>query len=214
MKCENSKCDVDHDGSFGSGRFCSRPCANRRSRSKETKAKISYSVKVAILENRLSPPPRPQIHYTAEDYQRIFANRKRKRDEDLMLAEYSSLTYQRLRERICLEQDGKCNNCGLSEWFDKPLSLELEHKDGDRHNNDRENLEMLCPNCHALTDTWRGRNKERIVRPAGYVSQQDMVKAYLETGNIRQCLLKLGLAPKGNNYGRVKRTLTIWGIKY
>lgn len=43
MKCEN--CSKEHDGTFGSGRFCSRSCANSRKHSKETKEKISKTLK-------------------------------------------------------------------------------------------------------------------------------------------------------------------------
>lgn len=46
------------------------------------------------------------------------------------------------------------------------------------------------------------------------IPDERVVEAYLATGNIRQCLLSLGLAAKGANYGRVKRALTMWGIEY
>ena len=36
--------------------------------------------------------------------------------------------------------------------------LQLDHIDGDRSNNELGNLRLLCPNCHALTDTYCGRN--------------------------------------------------------
>lgn len=49
MKCQ--KCNKEHDGSFGSGRFCSRGCANSRIKSEETKAKISKSVRKWVEEN-------------------------------------------------------------------------------------------------------------------------------------------------------------------
>lgn len=49
--------------------------------------------------------------------------------------------------------------CGLTnEWNGRPLVLELDHKDGNRHNNDVENLRFLCPNCHSQTPTHRGKN--------------------------------------------------------
>lgn len=35
------------------------------------------------------------------------------------------------------------------------------HKDGNHLNNELENLELLCPNCHALTENWRGKNKNK-----------------------------------------------------
>jgi hypothetical protein len=44
MKCENDKCENIHDGSYGSGRFCSRSCANKRDRSIETRKKISNTL--------------------------------------------------------------------------------------------------------------------------------------------------------------------------
>jgi hypothetical protein len=43
----------------------------------------------------------------------------------------------------------QCERCGLTEWNGKPIPLELHHKDGDHYNNEMNNLEILCPNCHA-----------------------------------------------------------------
>lgn len=54
----------------------------------------------------------------------------------------------------------KCEMCGLEEWFDEPIALEIHHIDGDRLNNTLDNLQLLCPNCHAMTDNWRGRGKK------------------------------------------------------
>lgn len=50
-------------------------------------------------------------------------------------------------------------DCGLTEWHGKPLVLELEHIDGNRRNNSLDNLQLLCPNCHSQTDTWRNRKR-------------------------------------------------------
>ena len=52
----------------------------------------------------------------------------------------------------------KCSECGISTYNDKPLTLHLEHKDGNAINNSKENLCLLCPNCHALTLTYGARN--------------------------------------------------------
>ena len=53
----------------------------------------------------------------------------------------------------------KCTCCGLKSWLDKPISLELDHIDGNSSNNNPVNLRMLCPNCHSQTPTWKARNK-------------------------------------------------------
>ena len=55
----------------------------------------------------------------------------------------------------------RCNNCGGTHWMGQDIPLELEHKDGNHHNNSLDNLELLCPNCHAQTSTYRGKNKRK-----------------------------------------------------
>lgn len=53
----------------------------------------------------------------------------------------------------------KCINCGCDgNWQNGIIALEIDHIDGDNSNNEISNLRYLCPNCHALTDTYRGRN--------------------------------------------------------
>lgn len=52
-----------------------------------------------------------------------------------------------------------CSKCGCNGiWQDGIISLEVHHIDGDNTNNEIKNLTYLCPNCHALTDNYRGKN--------------------------------------------------------
>ena len=53
----------------------------------------------------------------------------------------------------------KCEICGLTEWLGNPITLELDHADGDASNNDVSNLRLICPLCHSYTPSWKGRNK-------------------------------------------------------
>lgn len=55
----------------------------------------------------------------------------------------------------------KCDYCGISEWQGKDLSLQLDHINGDNHDNRLENLHWLCPNCHSQTDTFAGKNLKK-----------------------------------------------------
>lgn len=55
----------------------------------------------------------------------------------------------------------KCENCGVSTWMGKKLSLELHHINGNHSDNRLENLQILCPNCHALTPSWRRTKSSR-----------------------------------------------------
>jgi ssDNA-binding Zn-finger/Zn-ribbon topoisomerase 1 len=76
-----------------------------------------------------------------------------------------SSTYQSNKLRRRLISEGillpRCSACGICEWLGKPAPLELDHVDGDRQNNELDNLRLVCPNCHALTTTYRGRNIRR-----------------------------------------------------
>ncbi|MFC8063005.1 HNH endonuclease [Streptomyces sp. NPDC057293] len=48
-----------------------------------------------------------------------------------------------------------CETCGnTGEWLGRPITLQIDHIDGNWRDNRRENLRYLCPNCHALTETW------------------------------------------------------------
>lgn len=61
-----------------------------------------------------------------------------------------------------LIQDGikehKCEECKRTKWNGKKIPLELHHIDGDRYNNILNNIQILCPNCHAQTPNNSGKN--------------------------------------------------------
>lgn len=77
-----------------------------------------------------------------------------------ILVKNSQYQSSKLRLRLLSENifDHKCYNCETSTWMGCAIPLELEHKDGDSTNNELSNLTLLCPNCHALTSTYRGKN--------------------------------------------------------
>lgn len=66
-----------------------------------------------------------------------------------------------LKERLLKEgiKERKCEYCGNTEWMGKPIALELHHINAVKDDQRLENLVLLCPNCHALTDNYRGKNK-------------------------------------------------------
>jgi len=56
----------------------------------------------------------------------------------------------------------QCSECGqLPIWNGKPLTLELDHIDGDISNNELSNLRILCLHCHSQTKSFRGRKLKR-----------------------------------------------------
>lgn len=70
----------------------------------------------------------------------------------------------KLKLRIISEgvKSHKCECCGITEWMGKPAPLELDHINGINTDNRLKNLRLLCPNCHAQTDTYRGKNKKNL----------------------------------------------------
>ena len=80
-----------------------------------------------------------------------------------ILVENSTYQSYKLKKRLIAEGIKKsvCESCGQSEWLEQPIPLELHHINGNNSDNRLENLRLLCPNCHALTDSYRGKNKRK-----------------------------------------------------
>lgn len=60
-----------------------------------------------------------------------------------------------LKDKLIKEglKDNKCENCGISTWLGTEIVLELHHKNGNHYDNDLDNLQILCPNCHSIQDS-------------------------------------------------------------
>ena len=84
-----------------------------------------------------------------------------KRSLEEYLSNTKTIQSWKLKRRLLNDKifDPKCYNCHNIQWLHQPIPLELHHIDGDNQNNNLSNLTLLCPNCHALTDNYRGKNK-------------------------------------------------------
>lgn len=83
----------------------------------------------------------------------------------LLLTEYSRVQSFKLKKRLFSEGIKKpaCELCGWSKSsIDGRIPVELDHINGNRYDNRIENLRILCPNCHSLQLTHRGKNKKRF----------------------------------------------------
>ena len=105
-------------------------------------------------------------HFTGQGWKRKSNCHPQKRKEKYQLNEIliknSPITQKVLRGYVERHNllEYKCQTCSCDgHWQNGIISLEIDHINGDNSDNRIENLRYLCPNCHALTETYRGRNK-------------------------------------------------------
>lgn len=103
----------------------------------------------------------------------------------------------------------KCEQCGTTEWLGNPINLEIHHIDGNHNNNELENIQLLCPNCHSYTENYRGKN---VNTGKIKVSEEDFVKALRDSNNISQALRKVGLSLGSGNYKRANELIVKYQI--
>ncbi|SCK54699.1 HNH endonuclease [Streptomyces sp. WMMB 714] len=128
---------------------------NRR-RVRRSTARLGLDTGHFESRSRRTVPRPPQPRRIARDVLRI-------RPEGM-----PRVNHERLRR--ALDEVGvvyACAQCGNpGEWAGARLTLQIDHINGEWRDNRRENLRYLCPNCHAITETWCGRNRRRGSQPA------------------------------------------------
>jgi len=99
-------------------------------------------------------------HFTGQHSNKGRTFPKRQRPLSDYLSNKCFITSHKLRLRLLRENIFQpiCSSCKNTEWMNKPIPLELDHISGINDDNDLSNLRLLCPNCHAQTDTYRGKN--------------------------------------------------------
>lgn len=99
------------------------------------------------------------ITYKGNKSHKGFNNKNKKVPTSVYLNNEKPVHSYTLKNRLIEEnyKEMRCENCGLEYWQGERIPLELHHSDGNHFNNNLDNLKLLCPNCHALTDNYRGR---------------------------------------------------------
>lgn len=105
-----------------------------------------------------------QIKFCSHECQRKFDHNKYiekwiKGEEKGMCGKYGLFKF--IRRYLFEKHNNKCQKCGWGEInpHTNKVPLEVHHIDGDYTNNTEDNLQLLCPNCHSLTDTYKASNK-------------------------------------------------------
>lgn len=102
-------------------------------------------------------------HFTGKGSNKGVRPNNYKKTEDYLCKGGPVIISDKLRRRLL--RDGffehRCSICSNTQWSGNPIPLELHHGNGDRGDNRIENLSVVCPNCHAGTRTYRGKNKKK-----------------------------------------------------
>lgn len=115
-----------------------------------------------------------------------------------------------LKRRLFKEgiKEEKCEICGLTEWLGNPLQLELHHINGNNTDNRLENLQILCPNCHAQTEHYRGKNTQSALSEKREVEYRKFKEALTDNadGNLEPSLSNKEGAETRHDKPRVLKT--------
>ena len=160
INCPKCNTEFDNYSKWGAKKFCSRKCSNSRVFSEDSIEK--KRVKNLEFWAKFDKTARQEIHKQKTLKYDFDAHQKKVQAANLKTSwsrPHEEMHHGSLRKRLLHERNYKCEECGVgTEYNGKPLSLELEHVDGNNKNNKVENLKILCPNCHSQTPTFRGRN--------------------------------------------------------
>ena len=141
------ECDKSLENS--KNKFCDRSCAATYNNRKRPKKRNSCTYCGQDTKNKVYCSNGCQAKHTQ---QKIY--------EQIEAGEYKVITGTNTLRKYLLESRGEvCECCGNSEWLGEKIPLNVHHIDGDAANNKLENLEVLCLNCHGLTDNYGSKNK-------------------------------------------------------
>lgn len=192
MICE--QCGKHHDGKYASGRFCCESCARRLvALNQSEEAKLRKISKLLKGNNFIRHYDKKAEEAERQEKKRLL-KLKSEVNKHIKVYNYFIDKYnngwglERLRELLIhLEYKiYKCEKCNNSIWMNKPIPIEIHHKNGDNKDNSLSNLEFLCPNCHSLTDNFRAKGKRiyHEVTNCQIVSANKFINSILIFDNI------------------------------
>ena len=161
MKCEYG-CEQNAKYQLKNGKWC---CEKYSSRCPVIKRKNSDGLKKAYRDGRMNCSRFDGKRGWRKGKTVLSDERITSKFKGNLFVENSKAARSYIRRLLINENiiEYRCSECQLIEWNNKPLSLELEHRNGNGKDNRLENLTFLCPNCHSQTDTWRRKKNNAVM---------------------------------------------------
>lgn len=130
------------------------------------KARISIGVKLARKLGKSIGGRSAGWKHSDETRAKIASTQRMRYKGQFDTVPWASAPKSEKRRRVMREQMDACL-CGVKMWNGKPITLEFHHEDGNSGNDSRENVSLVCPNCHSQTPTYRMRNvcKDKKMHP-------------------------------------------------
>lgn len=165
MQCEN--CEIEHDGLFTSGRFCSISCS-RSFATKFNREEVSKKVSISLggtgilkkKEKNCLFCKKSLLKKNSKKYCSKECTIKASIQSNIIEKEKTgNLLNTKIARTYLIRTKGKiCSICFIEKWQGQPVPLVMDHIDGNSDNNSIENCRLVCRNCDGLLPTFSGRN--------------------------------------------------------
>jgi len=137
-------------------KFCNHSCAAKNSNKKRKKEIVCINCNAELIKKNSTKYCSVQCGINFRKTKHI-----EKWLKDPSYGNSSQGLKQSIKKYLIEKAGNKCSKCGWNEInpITKRSPLEIDHIDGNCYNNHSDNLRVLCPNCHSLTETYKALNK-------------------------------------------------------